>query len=339
MKTELFNYFLPPSFIAQTPIEPRHNSRMLVYDRAANRISEDIFKKLKGYLYPGDVLVINKTKVIPARIFGKKNSGGKVEVLLLKKLDDLSWEVLIGGKNINEGIEIIFNNDLSGEITDVLLRGERILKFSKQVEPFLKTIGQMPLPPYIHKNLVNQERYQTIYAESEGSAAAPTAGLHFTNELILELKDYGIIFADIVLHVGLDTFAPVTESDVEEHAIHTEWCQIIDSEIGKINKARKENRRVIAVGTTSVRTLETAHRYRTSTGSLQAFSGPTDLFIFPGYQFKIVDAMITNFHLPQSTLLMLVSAFAGLDNMKVCYQYAIREKFRFYSFGDVMLII
>jgi len=339
VETESFNYFLPPSFIAQTPIEPRHNSRMLVYDRAANEISESIFKNLRDHLYPGDVLVINKTRVIPARIFGKKISGGKVEVLLLKKLDDLSWEVLIGGKNINEGVEILFENDLSGEITDVLFRGKRILKFSKQVEPFLKNIGQMPLPPYIHKKLENQERYQTIYAESEGSAAAPTAGLHFTNELIFELKDYGIIFADIILHVGLDTFAPVTESDIEEHAIHTEWCQIIDSEIGKINKARKENRRVIAVGTTSVRTLETAYRYRASTGSLQAFSGPTDLFIIPGYQFKIVDAMITNFHLPKSTLLMLVSAFAGLDNMKVCYQYAIREKFRFYSFGDVMLII
>jgi S-adenosylmethionine:tRNA ribosyltransferase-isomerase len=324
VKTELFNYFLPTSFIAQTPIEPRHNSRMLVYDRATNEISEDIIKKLKEYLYPGDMLVINKTKVIPARIFGKKISGGKVEVLLLRKLDNLSWEVLIGGKNINEGIEMLFENDLSGEITDVLFRGERILKFSKQVEPFLKEIGQMPLPPYIHKKLKNQERYQTIYAESEGSAAAPTAGLHFTSELISELEDYGIIFAEIILHVGLDTFAPVTESEIEEHAIHTEWCQITDSEIEKINKARDENRRVIAVGTTSVR---------------QAFSGPTDVYIYPGYQFQIVDAMITNFHLPKSTLLMLVSAFTGLEKIKACYQYAIRENFRFYSFGDVMLII
>jgi len=339
METESFNYFLPPSLIAQTPIEPRHNSRMLVYNRAANEISESIFKNLRNHLYPGDVLVINKTRVIPARIFGKKISGGKVEVLLLKKLDDLSWEVLIGGKNVNEGVEILFEYELSGEITEVLFRGERILKFSKQVEPFLKTIGQMPLPPYIHKKLENQERYQTIYAESEGSAAAPTAGLHFTNELITELKEYGIIFAEIILHVGLDTFAPVTESDIEEHVIHTEWCQITDSEIEKINKARDENRRVIAVGTTSVRTLETALRYRTSAGSLQAFSGPTDLYIYPGYHFKVVDAMITNFHLPKSTLLMLVSAFTGLEKIIFCYQYAIREKFRFYSFGDVMLII
>ncbi len=338
MKTESFNYSLPPSLIAQSPIEPRHNSRLLVYNRSKNEISEDIFRNLKEYLFPGDVLVINKTKVIPARIFGKKISGGKVEVLLLKKLNDLSWEVLIGGKNINEGIEILFENDLSGEITDVQFRGKRIIKFSKQVEPFLKTIGEMPLPPYIHKKLKNQERYQTIYAEDEGSAAAPTAGLHFTNELISELKDYGIIFAEIILHVGLDTFAPVTESDIEEHIIHTEWCQITDSEIEKINKAQDENRRVIAVGTTSVRTLETANRYRTSAGSIQVFSGPTDLYIYPGYQFKVVNAMITNFHLPKSTLLMLVSAFTGLEKIKACYQYAIRENFRFYSFGDAMFI-
>jgi len=339
VKTESFNYFLPPSLIAQTPIEPRHNSRLLVYNRSGNKITESVFKNLREYLFPGDVLVINKTKVLPARIFGKKITGGKVEVLLLKKIDDLSWEVLIGGKNVNKGIEILFENDLSGEITNVLFRGERILKFSKQVEPFLKTIGQMPLPPYIHKKLENQERYQTIYAESEGSAAAPTAGLHFTNELISELKDYGIIFVEIILHVGLDTFAPVTESDIEEHAIHTEWCQVTDSEIDKINQARDESRRIIAVGTTSVRTLETAHRYRTSTASLQAFSGPTNLYIYPGYQFNIVDAMITNFHLPKSTLLMLVSAFTGLEKIKACYQYAVREHFRFYSFGDVMLII
>jgi len=338
VKTEAFNYSLPPSLIAQTPIEPRHNSRLLVYQRSSKEISADIFKNLKAHLSPGDLLVINKTKVIPARIFGKKVSGGKVEVLLLKKLDDLSWEVLIGGKNVNMGVEILFENSLSGVITGVLFRGKRILKFSKKIEPLLKTIGQMPLPPYIHKKLENQERYQTIYAENEGSAAAPTAGLHFTNELISELKDYGIIFAKILLHVGLDTFAPVTERDIEEHIIHTEWCQIRDLEIDKINKARDENRRVIAVGTTSVRTLETSYRYRTPKGSLKPFSGPTDLFIFPGYKFKVVDAMITNFHLPKSTLLMLVSAFTGLETIKSCYQYAIQESFRFYSFGDAMFI-
>ncbi|MCD6576959.1 MAG: tRNA preQ1(34) S-adenosylmethionine ribosyltransferase-isomerase QueA [Anaerolineaceae bacterium] len=338
MKTESFYYLLPSSLIAQTPIEPRHDSRMLVYDRAADEITENIFKNIKEYLYPGDVMVINKTKVIPARIFGRKITGGKVEVLLIKKLDDLSWEVLIGGKHVKKGAELLFDNGLSGEITDVLFRGKRIIKFSKQVEPLLKTIGQMPLPPYIHKKLKNQERYQTIYAENEGSAAAPTAGLHFTDELIKELQVYGIIFAEITLHVGLDTFAPVTENEVEEHAIHTEWCQITDSEIDKINKARGEKRRIIAVGTTSVRTLETAYLHRASSGSLKSFSGSTDLYIYPGYQFKIVDAMITNFHLPKSTLLMLVSAFTGLDTIKSCYKYAIQRKFRFYSFGDVMFI-
>ena len=338
MKTDLFDYYLPPSLIAQTPIEPRDNSRLLIYDRSTDAISEDSFNQIKNILYPGDVLVINKTKVIPARIFGKKPSGGKIEVLLLKKKDELSWEVLIRGKNLTEGKTILFGNNLSGEITDVLTRGERILKFSKQIEPNLKSIGQIPLPPYIHKKLENQDRYQTIYAEIEGSAAAPTAGFHFTNDLISELRNNGIIFAEIVLHVGLDTFAPVTENHIEEHAIHTEWCQIVDSEIEKVNKARKENRRVIAIGTTSVRTLETAHRNKPSVTSLEAFSGPTDLFIYPGYKFQVVDALVTNFHLPKSTLLMLVSAFTGLQKIKTCYQYAIRENFRFFSFGDVMFI-
>lgn len=339
MKTEIFNYFLPPSLIAQTPIEPRHNSRLLIYDRSTDKISDDFFINIRNYLIPGDVLVINKTKVIPARIFGKKTTGGKVEVLLLKKINDLSWEVLIRGKNLTKGKRIFFDNNLYGEITEVLFRGERILRFSYQVESFLKTNGQMPLPPYIHKKLENQDRYQTVYAEIEGSAAAPTAGLHFTDDLISELINYGITFADIVLHVGLDTFAPVTESDVEEHPIHTEWCQIADSEVEKINLARNENRRVIAVGTTSVRTLETLHQDKSTPNSLESYSGPTDLFIYPGYNFKVVNAMITNFHLPKSTLLMLVSAFAGLEKIKTCYQYAILEKFRFYSFGDVMFII
>ncbi|MDO9545556.1 MAG: tRNA preQ1(34) S-adenosylmethionine ribosyltransferase-isomerase QueA [Pelolinea sp.] len=338
MKTETFNYYLPPSQIAQTPIEPRHNSRLLVYNRSQSIISEDIFRNLKSHLIPGDVLVINTTKVLPARIFGWKKTGGKAEVLLLKKLDHLSWEVLVGGKNIKEGVKILFNGDLLGTITDVLQRGKRIIKFSKQIQPFLAEIGEMPLPPYIHEKLNDQGRYQTVYADSEGSAAAPTAGLHFTNELLSDLTNYGIIFAEIVLHVGLDTFAPVTEDNVEEHAIHTEWCQITDNEINKINLARKENRRIIAVGTTSVRTLETAYLHKNENDELPAFSQPTNLFIYPGYQFNIVDAMITNFHLPKSTLLMLVSAFAGLDEITACYQYAREENFRFYSFGDVMFI-
>ena len=338
MKTESFNYYLPPTQIAQTPIEPRHNSRLLVYDRSHSKISENIFRYLRSYLIPGDVLVINKTKVLPARIFGNKISGGRVEVLLLKERDDLIWEVLIRGKHILTGVQIQFNKDLMGTITEVLQRGKRVIKFSKQIQPFLADIGEMPLPPYIHEKLIDQDRYQTVYAENEGSAAAPTAGLHFTDELLSDLADYGIIFAEIVLHVGLDTFAPVTEDIVEDHAIHTEWCQISENEIQKINFARKENRRVIAVGTTSVRTLETAYRYKNTDDTLQPFSQSTDIFIYPGYQFKVVDAMITNFHLPKSTLLMLVSAFMGLENIRDCYQYAIEKNFRFYSFGDAMFI-
>lgn len=338
MKTESFDYYLHPSRIAQTPIEPRHNSRLLVYDRVHSVISEDIFRHLKSYLIPGDVLVINKTKVLPARLFGRKITGGKVEVLLLNQLDEFSWEVLIGGKNISAGTQIKFLDTVSGIITTVLERGKRIIKFSQRIQPLLPEIGEMPLPPYIHEKLDDQNRYQTIYAENEGSAAAPTAGLHFTNELLSDLKAYGIIFSEIVLHVGLDTFAPVTENNIEEHIIHTEWCQITEQEIKKINLARKENRRVIAVGTTSVRTLETASKYKKSDGSLSAFSTSTNLFIFPGYQFKVIDAIITNFHLPKSTLLMLVSAFTGKKEIENCYQYAIEHNFRFYSFGDAMFI-
>jgi len=338
VKTESFDYHLPLSYIAQTPIEPRHNSRLLVYDRSNNAISDSVFKNIKEFLVPGDLLVINKTKVLPARIFGRKETGGKVEVLLLKKNKDSSWDVLVGGKNILEGKKILFENDLEALVIKDLSRSKRILQFSKPIEPILGQIGEMPLPPYIHEKLLDQDRYQTVYAQDEGSAAAPTAGLHFTDELMQELKVYGIEFAEITLHVGLDTFAPVTEEAITDHIIHTEWCQISDTEINKINRARVENRRVIAVGTTSVRTLETAERFKAENGLLTAFSCSTDLFITPGYEFQVVDAMITNFHLPKSTLLMLVSSFTGLENIKRCYQHAIRENYRFYSFGDAMLI-
>jgi S-adenosylmethionine:tRNA ribosyltransferase-isomerase len=338
LKTESFNYFLPESLIAQTPIEPRHNSRLLLYQRKEKNISQDVFRNLKSYLIPGDLLVINKTKVLPARIYGRKATGGKAEILLLKNIDDLSWEVLVGGRNINVGMQIDIQNGLTGTICEVLQRGKRVIRFSKPIQPYLAEIGEMPLPPYIHQKLENQERYQTVYAQDEGSSAAPTAGLHFTDELIEELKAFGIQFAELVLHVGLDTFAPVTEEDIEDHAIHTEWCQISETAIEKINSARKEHRRVIAVGTTSVRTLETAYQFRNANFDLQPFSCSTDIFIFPGYEFKVVDAIITNFHLPKSTLLMLVSAFAGLDQMRACYEYAVEERFRFYSFGDAMFI-
>jgi len=338
VKTEQFDYYLPPSLIAQTPIEPRHNSRLLVYNRAEDSISENAFRNIKEYLTPGDLLVINRTKVIPARVFGNKETGGKVEVLLLKKMDNLRWEILVRGKNISKGKKINFQKHLIGEIVEELSRSRRVIQFSTEIEPFLRIIGEMPLPPYIHKKLKDQSRYQTVYAHEEGSAAAPTAGLHFTHELISALKDFGIHFAEIILHVGLDTFEPVTEDEIEDHVIHTEWCQITKSVIDKINHTHSISKRVVAVGTTTMRTLETADRFRDPSGNLVAFSGPTDLFIYPGYKFKLVDAMITNFHLPKSTLLMLVSAFAGFDNIMKCYQYAVKEKYRFYSFGDVMLI-
>lgn len=339
MKTDIFDYDLPPEYIAQTPIEPRHNSRLLVFNRTSEQIEQGIFKNIRDWLDDGDLLVLNKTKVIPARIYGKKETGGKAEVLLLKKIDDLRWEALVGGKNLTPGKSIIFDDGIKGQIIQNLGRSERLLQFSKPIESLMRERGEMPLPPYIHTQLEDQSRYQTVFAQEEGSAAAPTAGLHFTHTLIEQLKANGIEFAEITLHVGLDTFAPVTEDDVEDHLIHTEWCQMGAEAADRINYAKQNGHRVIAVGTTSVRTLETADRYRGTDGMLREFACPTDLFITPGYRYKVVDAMVTNFHLPRSTLLMLVSAFAGLENIKNCYQYAMRAGFRFYSFGDAMLIL
>jgi S-adenosylmethionine:tRNA ribosyltransferase-isomerase len=339
VKTDIFDYDLPQDRIAQTPIEPRHDSRLLVFKRRDAHIQQGTFKDLQQWLAPGDVLVINKTKVLPARIFGRKESGGSVEVLLLKQVDALNWEALVGGKNLLPGKVILFEGGLRAQVMQDLSRSKRLLKFSEPVEALMRAQGEMPLPPYIHQHLQDQNRYQTVYAQEEGSAAAPTAGLHFTPELMAQLIEFGVQFAEITLHVGLDTFAPVTEDEIEQHEIHTEWCQMDAQAAGVINRAKKEGRRVIAVGTTSVRTLETAHRYRDPAGDLAAFSCPTDLFITPGFTFQIVDAMITNFHLPRSTLLMLVSAFAGLENMQTCYSYAVENNFRFYSFGDAMLIL
>ncbi len=339
MKTDIFDYDLPQDRIAQTPIEPRHDSRLLVYDRESDQIQEGIFRDIQSWLKPGDLLVLNKTKVLPARIFGNKKTGGKVEVLLLKKIDVHTWEAMVGGKNLTIGKEINFDDGLTGKIIEDLGRSERLVRFSHPVERFMRERGKMPLPPYIHTPLQDQNRYQTVFAKEEGSAAAPTAGLHFTHMLIDQLKQFGIEFAEITLHVGLDTFAPVTEKDVEEHIIHTEWCQIDECAADKINRAKKKGNRVIAVGTTSVRTLETAQRFRDVQGQLTAFTCPTDLFITPGYRYQVVDSMITNFHLPRSTLLMLVSAFSGLENIQRCYRYAVDAGFRFYSFGDAMLML
>lgn len=335
MKTEEFNYHLPQELIAQVPLKQRQDSRLLVYDRHQDRITHSNFRDLKTFLHPGDLLVINKTKVIPARLFANKKSGGKVEILLLKKLCDLEWEVLVGGKKVTQGVELAFSKEISGVIARDLEGSKRIIQFNDPIEDHFKKYGQMPLPPYIHERLADPDRYQTVYAQYSGSAAAPTAGLHFTKAIMKELSDFGVQFADITLHVGLDTFAPVTEEEVETHNIHTEWCELNQLTADAIIKAKGQGRRIIAVGTTSVRTLESAG---TSNG-IKPICGPTGIFIYPGYQFKVVDGMITNFHLPKSTLIMLVSAFAGKENIFRCYQEAINQKYRFFSFGDAMFIL
>jgi S-adenosylmethionine:tRNA ribosyltransferase-isomerase len=335
VKTEEFNYHLPKELIAQTPLAVRHASRLLVFDRATGRITHSRFSDIQQYLQTGDLLVINKTRVFHGRLFAWKDTGGKVEVLLLKRLGNIRWEVLVGGKRIQLGKSLTFPQNIQGEIVEVLEGSKRIIEFNQPVDAVLDQIGEMPLPPYIHERLQDPERYQTVFSQQMGSAAAPTAGLHFTNELIDDLKKQGIDFAEITLHVGLDTFAPVTEENVEEHRIHTEWCQIDEETAEKINQTKLKGKRVIAVGTTSVRTLESA----AIDDGVKPISGPTGLFIYPGYQFKLVDCMVTNFHLPQSTLLMLVSAFMGRDQMMRCYEEAIQERYRFYSFGDAMLIL
>lgn len=334
MKTSDFDYNLPVERIAQTPIEPRHASRLLALQRSSGTLEHATFWELDRFLKPGDLLVINQTRVIPARIFGRKSSGGRVELLLLRRVDATVWEALAGGKRMLAGKRITIEGGPQAEIIEVLDGSRRLVRFDEPIEPYLPVIGQMPLPPYIHERLDDPERYQTVYATQSGSAAAPTAGLHFTPELIAKLTAYGVQFASVTLHVGLDTFAPVTEENADEHRIHTEWCELSEACAASIDAVKAAGGRVIAVGTTSVRTLETAAR----SGSVAAFRGSTDLFILPGYRFKVVDAMITNFHLPRSTLLMLVSAFAGRERILAAYAEAVRLQYRFFSFGDAMLI-
>lgn len=334
MKTSDFDYNLPVERIAQTPIEPRHASRLLALQRSSGTLEHATFWELDRFLKPGDLLVINQTRVIPARIFGRKSSGGRVELLLLRRVDATVWEALAGGKRMLAGKRITIEGGPQAEIIEVLDGSRRLVRFDEPIEPFLPVIGQMPLPPYIHERLDDPERYQTVYATQSGSAAAPTAGLHFTPELIAKLTAYGVQFASVTLHVGLDTFAPVTEENADEHRIHTEWCELSEACAARIDAVKAAGGRVIAVGTTSVRTLETAAH----SGSVAAFRGSTDLFILPGYRFKVVDAMITNFHLPRSTLLMLVSAFAGRERILAAYAEAVRLQYRFFSFGDAMLI-
>ncbi len=371
MLTRDLDYDLPQELIAQTPIEPRDAARLLIVRRDTGELTHRVFRDMGEYLRPGDLLIANESRVIPARLRARKaRTGGAVEVLLLRRLDDLTWEALIGGKRIRPGtrLEILdesHNCALTAEVVKACEGPQRVVRFERPIEPLFGAVGLTPLPPYIHTPLANPERYQTIYSHTPGSAAAPTAGLHFTPDFILALRRQGIEFGLVTLHIGLDTFKPVDEERVEDHHIHTEWCSLSPEVARQINEAKLAGRRVIAVGTTSVRVLETAasksrhslakaRRVREMSNlkcqadaslevcgwqTVSAFEGFSDLFIYPGFQFRAVDAMLTNFHLPRSTLLALVSAFAGRDLILRAYQAAIGERYRFYSFGDAMFIV
>lgn len=336
MHTSDFDYHLPESSIAQTPAEPRDSSHLLVLNRDTGELEHRIFRDVTDYLRAGDLLVLNQTRVIPARIYARKETGGRVELLLLRRRDELTWESLVGGKGLRVGTLVKVEDGPEVEIIAILEGSERLIKFSEPIEPYFSKVGNVPLPPYIHEKLNDPERYQTVYAKDPGSAAAPTAGLHFTPRLLKELQVKGVKIAYVTLHVGLDTFAPVNEENPKDHKIHNEWCELSQETADAINETKTRGGRVIAVGTTSVRTLESVSVGR---DTIPPYVGPTSLFILPGYQFKVVDAMITNFHLPKSTLLMLVSAFVGREKILETYQSAIQEGYRFYSFGDAMLII
>lgn len=340
MDVKDFDYYLPEELIAQDPLEDRASSRLLVLDKNTGDVEHKIFKDIIDYLRPGDCLVLNDTKVIPARLIGtKEDTGATIEVLLLKRREDSTWECLVKpGKKARTGARIVFGDGLLvGEITDVLEDGNRLIRFEFDgiFEEILDELGQMPLPPYITHKLQDKNRYQTVYAKNEGSAAAPTAGLHFTNELLDAIKAKGVKIAKVTLHVGLGTFRPVKVDKIEEHHMHTETYCITKEEADKINDAKASGGRVIAVGTTSCRTIESA---ATEDGFVPAKSGDTDIFIYPGYKFKVLDCLITNFHLPESTLVMLVSALAGKDKIMNAYSVAVKERYRFFSFGDAMFI-
>ena len=384
VRTSEFDYVLPPELIAQTPVEPRDASRLMVVHRdgpppgPSGRIENRAFRDIANYLQPGDLLVLNQTRVIPARLFGHKvGTGGKVELLLLERRDDRTWEALVRGKGLRAGVvvQLEASRGTTGEgpvrhavadglesrgeraIAEIIAEtesGGRLVRFEEPIEPVLDRLGVLPLPPYIHEPLADPERYQTVYGRIEGSVAASTAGLHFTPDLLAALRQMEVEMALLTLHIGLDTFRPVKEEQIEDHQIHTEWYELTAPEAERINRARLEGRRIVAVGTTVVRALESAAAGgdpRAGTGgctpdgeacgwrTVSAYAGPTGLFIYPGYRFRAVDAMITNFHLPRSTLLMLVSAFAGRELIFNAYQEAIRQRYRFFSFGDAMLLI
>lgn len=340
MKVSDFNYNLPKELIAQVPIKNRDQSRLMVLDRKNKTIEHKIFKDIINYLQPGDCLVRNNTKVIPARLYGiKEETGANVEFLLLKRIDGDIWEVMVKpGKKLMPGVRVKFGNGLlKAEILEKLGDGNRKVKFEYNgiFNEILNEIGLMPLPPYIHEKLKEKDRYQTVYAKYEGSAAAPTAGLHFTDELFEELKEKGVEVANVTLHVGIGTFRPVKVENIEEHDMHSEHFYIKAEDAEKINKAKKEGHRIIAVGTTSCRVLESI---ADANGYVKEVEGDTNIFIYPGYKFKCLDALITNFHLPESTLIMLVSALAEKDFIMQAYEEAVKEQYRFFSFGDAMFI-
>ena len=333
-----FYYDLPEERIAQTPAEPRDSSRLLVYDRNEKTIEDKTFRDITDYLQAGDVLVVNNTKVIPARMYALTAHGGVVEVLLLKRHELNTWEVLMRpGKKGKIGVKMTIGDELSFVVKDITETGERIVEFSYEgaFEDVLSRVGTMPLPPYIREKLENQARYNTVYSKVDGSAAAPTAGLHFTPELIQKLKDKGVEVAEVLLHVGLGTFRPVSEDIITDHKMHSEYYEIKEEAAEIINCAKKEGRRVIAVGTTSVRTLESVANEQ---GLVKACSGNTEIFLYPPYKMKCVDALVTNFHLPESTLIMLVACLTGREEILNVYKYAVREEYRFFSFGDAMFI-
>lgn len=335
LTTHDFYYDLPEELIAQTPIDPRDHSRLLVYDRATDTVKHKHFYDLPSFLKKGDLLVVNNTRVIPARIFGHiENHESVLEVLLLKRKDYTHWETIMKpARKARLGSVIHFCDELSAVVTEIGDYGARTIdfKFDGVFEDILDRVGNMPLPPYIKEKLADKERYQTVYSKIEGSAAAPTAGLHFTPELIQKLKDMGVEFATVLLHIGLGTFRPVKEENILDHEMHTEYYEIDEENAEKINKATREGRRVICVGTTSVRTLETV---ADENGYVRAQKGDTSIFIYPGYKFKCVKALITNFHLPESTLIMLVSALVGREKTLEIYNEAVKERYRFFSFGD-----
>jgi len=340
MRTSDFDYHLPHERIAQRPAEPRDASRLLVLNRRSGACSHHSFRELPDFLHPGDVVVLNQTRVIRARLRARKiPGGGVVELLLLKRLEAQTWQAMVGGRGLRPGVKLDIEQGPAAEILEDLGGPLRRVRFDEPITPELERLGEMPLPPYITTPLRHPDEYQTVFARHPGSAAAPTAGLHFTPELLKAIASRGVNVVRITLHVGLDTFAPVTAEDPREHRIHSEWCRLTPEAAASINAARHAGGRIVAVGTTSVRTLETAALTAAGNQTVAPIEGPSSLFILPGFDFRAVDVMLTNFHLPRSTLLMLVSAFAGRERILRAYQTAIEQGYRFYSFGDAMLIL